>query len=54
MEQKMWQAPTGLCNPANEREDGQLIKSSYVTMNELSACQLAKTKVHPKMYFHTF
>ncbi len=40
------------CNPANGRvefEDGRLIKSSFITMDEMKACQQTRTKIqNPK------
>ncbi len=36
------------CNPANGRvefEDGWLIKPSFITMDEMKACQLTRTKL---------
>jgi hypothetical protein len=38
------------CNPANRRvdfEDSWLIKSSFITKDEMKACQLTRTK-HPQ------
>jgi hypothetical protein len=38
-------------NPAKERvdcEDGWLIKSSFITKDEMKACQLTKIKLPPK------
>ncbi len=39
------------CNPAKGRvefEDGWLIKSSFITMDEMKACQLTRTKFQKK------
>jgi hypothetical protein len=39
------------CNPAKGRvdfEDGWLIKSSFITKDEMKACQLTKTKLPKK------
>jgi hypothetical protein len=39
------------CNPAKGRvefEDGWLIKSSFITMDEMKACQLTRTKFKKK------
>ena len=38
-------------NPAKGRvefEDGWLIKSSFITKDEMKACQLTRTKIQPK------
>jgi hypothetical protein len=39
------------CNPAKGRvefEDGWLIKSSFITKDEMKACQLTRTKIQQK------
>jgi hypothetical protein len=39
------------CNPANGRvefEDGGLIKPSFITKDEMKACQLTRTKLQKK------
>jgi hypothetical protein len=39
------------CTPAKGRvefEDGWLIKSSFITKDEMKACQLTRTKIQPK------
>jgi hypothetical protein len=39
------------CNPANRRvdfEDSWLIKSSFITKDEMKACQLTRTKLPQK------
>jgi hypothetical protein len=41
------------CNPANGRvefEDGWVIKPNFITMDEMKACQLTRTKLKKKMY----
>jgi hypothetical protein len=42
------------CNPAKGRvefEDSWLIKSSFITMDEMKACQLTRTKIPQKKLF---
>jgi hypothetical protein len=39
------------CNPAKGRvefEDGWLINSSFITKDEMKACQLTRTKIQQK------
>ena len=39
------------CNPAKGRvefEDGWLIKLSFITKDEIKACQLTRNKIQPK------
>ncbi len=55
LEQKLWKTLTWhrcmCCNPANGRVDfvnGRRIKSSYMVLNELQACQLTETKAQQK------
>jgi hypothetical protein len=41
------------CNPAKGRvefEDGWLIKSSFMNVDEMTACQLTSTKLKKKMF----